>query len=166
MAYQSLGFEMALVSVDHEANKTVRRFMMTATDPILLAVDIANVINYVEAVTEMTTQGYSITEKFYNDAFAVPADPIVQREVVAVITARDSVVLPKVHTVNIVGAQPDVFYADPVELRTTVDFTNAAVAAYVNMFSPGGECTISDGEYVADDGWLTGKRTTRKNSRG
>jgi len=151
---------------DSGGNDSQVRYDMTATDDIAAATAATAILGYFEAVCAAGTVNYSITKRFYNDAFVLPADNSVQNEVKALLVMQDETVPSKRHTVRIPAPETDVFLAVTGELQNVVDIAHQDVLDFANMFSTAGECYISDGERILDNGLLRGKRVTHYASGG
>jgi len=170
MAWQSLGYEMTIVSVDNGDNQTVKKFDLVATDMATAEVDALVIIGFYEAVTNSGTVSYSIAHKRYNDSLSVPGGAESQVEAKALLVMRDSVNPLKRHSVRIASPDPTVFLASSGDGANIVDVNDAAVQAFCDMFTPGGsnKAYLSDGEQAEDmpDGLLYGRRVTHRSGRG
>lgn len=165
MAWIAGGFEGVIDARDNGNNRVRKVYALTSVDMAAAEIDMLQVVNYWEAVSDLSSLTYSIRKIYDNDAFALPASGV-QAEAKAVMVGRDEVILTKTHTINIQGPKPANFNELEGDGANIVDFGVVAVQNYFNLFSPAGEATLSDGEQVADDGWLRGHRATRSSNRG
>lgn len=162
MAWQSGGFTFRLQLVDAGANEVSKSFELVATLHATVVTDVAIILAAFEAVSALGSKTYTVSESFYNDAFALPAEGV-QAEAKAVLIGPDGTLPNKRHRTEIPGPETDVFLATTGEGANIVDITHQDVLDYWNLFDSAGEATLSDGESVATDGLEKGyRRTTAK----
>lgn len=165
MAWVSTGWSMKVKLVDSGGNEGSVNYQMTAIDHATAILAAPVILGYLEAVCAAGTLSYTITETFANDAFVLPAAGV-QIEAKALLVMRDETNPIKKHIARIPAPETDVFLALTGDGANIVDIAHIDVLDYANMFSTGGECYISDGERIQDNGLLEGRRVTHRSRRG
>lgn len=117
-------------------------------------------------VTDLAVEGYSIVNNFLETAFALPSTG--QAEERAKIVAAIDGSPNKKATIYIPGPVDSIFSAAAGNPGyNVVDVFDTNLDAYVDIWkTTGALATISDGENLADQEALSGKRTHRKSSSG
>lgn len=165
MAWQSLGYTLRVRVVDAGNNEVSKSYVMTTAVPADSLTDALIIIDALEAVCALATKTYAITQEFYNDAFALPAEGI-QAEARAVLIGTDGTLPNKQHRTEIPGPELDVFLAETGEGANIVDIAHQDVLDYWNLFDTTGEATLSDGDSVEADGIIKGYRRTVSKKHG
>ena len=166
MAWVQEHYTLTVKLIDNGRNLTTKTYEMTAIDDAGATATALTILGYLEAVSACGTVSYTINKQFYNDALVVPASGAVQCEAKALLVMVDETNPTKKHIDRIPCPEVGVFIAASGDGANIVDVADAAVLAYANMFSTAGECYISDGERIEDDGLLSGRRVTHRARRG
>lgn len=162
MALVSDGFFLTVNLVDSGSNVTSKTFELTAGTLALAVTDAATILTRLNAVTDCVVSGYSIGQRFTEDALVLPADT--EHENRARITAYIEGQGTKKVNADIPGASIGIFAGATGEPRNTVDIADADLVAYLSTFQTGGLATISDGEVMG--ALISGRRIHVKSSKG
>ena len=159
MALVSDGFWLSVSLVDYGGNQTNKRWKMTAATAAAAVTDAATVLAALDAVTDAVISGYSIDNKFVEDALALPAtiNPV---SVVASNTAYIDDEGQKKANFQIPAPNIGIFVAAIGDGADIVDGTDVAFMAYKALFDTGEQLFISDEETLG--GFLRGVRVTLK----
>lgn len=171
MALVSNGFELVVTLIDRGSNTTTRVFDFTSgVDTYAEAVtETGNVLTALAAVTDCVVAGYSIKEKFEENALTLPAGATAEVSAHAEVSGRLAGYTTKRATVDIPGPKDAIFVSPTVGANyNVVNTANAAVLAYVGLFGTAGNVAyISDGEQLDSANLdLKGKRTHSKSRNG
>lgn len=166
MAFTDLKFDITINIIDNGRNRRSWSYPMTAADHATAVTDAAVILAAFEAVCAGGTVSYSIKNTFANDSLVVPADPEVQAEVSALLLMEDSVNAIKHHHARIPCPELDVFLETDGDGANIVDKAHSDVTDFAALFDTAGELTISDGESIKVAGLISGRRVTRRSSRG
>lgn len=159
MALVSDGFELSVTLVDKSATKSTLSYALTATLIADAVTDAAVILAALNDMTDSVVSQYRISEVFIEDALALPATA--QNAEKASITLQSTVANKKVNVR--VPAPPDaIMVSTSGPGNNQVNVSNAAVLAYADIFTAGGQATISDGDTVAatPGSVLSGRRVT------
>lgn len=167
MALVSGGFELHVQLVDSsgvDVSKLV--YQLTAADADEGATQSATILGLLNTVTDAAIKGYSLLERFVENALVLPAAVEVENR--AVITARIFGEPGKSATIVIPAPSIGIFQSPTGSGRNIVDTADADLLAYLGIWQEtGGIATISDGEELANASVIVaGKRTHRKSSNG
>lgn len=161
MAWQDRLFTLTLTFQDAQADRVSRRYELQAANYADAASAALVVIGYLEDVTAADIVKYEVTQTFEADDASLPAGTDVSQG--ALIAMRINGQPSKTATASIPAPAAGIFTATTGEDANKVDPNDAAVIAFWGMFTPDGECFISDGEEVQESGgFLYGYRTPRK----
>lgn len=165
MAYVLENYLMTISLVDAGENTGTVTLQLQATDDLAAGTDAGAIIAAFNAVSDGAVSTYTISKRFYNDAFALPAAGV-QVEAKALLSMRDAVNPQKKHVSRIPAPKAAIFTAPTGAGSNVVDTTNLAVLAWVNLFNAASKAYVSDGETTALDGIISGRRVTHYSSRG
>jgi len=159
MAVVSDGFWLSVSLVDYGGNQTNKRWKMTAATAAAAVTDAATVLTALEAVTDAVVSGYSIENRFVEDALSLPAtvNPV---SVVASCTAYIDDAGQKKANFQIPAPTIGIFQSPIGDGADIVDSTDTAFMAYKALFDTGEQLLISDGETLG--GFLRGVRVSLK----
>jgi len=168
MAFVSQGWFLDTTWIDTGGNVTTRHFELTATDT---AGDIAAVIADVQTIVA---------------AYVAASGAVLTKQVVGQVNVEDSVTLPA-GDVNVennlqvsakifgtpnksavfeIPAPKDTLFVAPTGTgHNQADFAEPLLAAVVNLYINGAQCTISDGETITVQN-IKGRRVHHKSTRG
>jgi hypothetical protein len=153
------------VLVDAGNNRVNKSFRLTSATDAEALTDVATILAALEAVTDCNGLSYTISQKYDNNAFALPSAGV-QAEAKAVVMVRDAANASKSHTVEIPGPIAGVWLSSTGENSNVVDISLVALKAFVNLYDSTGEATLSDGESVETDGLIRGYRKTVRKIHG
>lgn len=166
MALTNQGFKLVVSMRDagNDPSRVVYDLVAaTHADAVTAA---ATILTRLGAVTDLAIEGYSIVNNFLETAFALPSTGQAEEraKVVAAIDGSPN----KKATIYIPGPADSIFSAAPGNPGyNVVDVFDTDLDAYVDIWkATGALATISDGENLADQEALSGKRTHRKSSTG
>ena len=166
MALVDQGFKLVVSLRDSGNDPTRVGYDLVAATHADAVTAAGTILTRLDAVTDLTVESYSIINHYLEDAFALPASGQVE-ERAKVVAAIDG--LPnKKATIYIPGPADAIFSAAPGNPGyNVVDVFDAALDAYVDIWkTTGALATISDGENLADQEALSGRRTHRKSGTG
>lgn len=167
MALVSAGFRLTVELADNGGKPFgTRMYDLVQTDPTLVGAVATSILGKLAAVTDSEIAGYTLGERFVEDALTLPAAGV-QNENQAIITMPIVGRPNKSGTVTIPAANIGVFTNTSGKGANIVDMSDVALRAYIGIFDPtvGDEAYISDGEQVVS---LSGggKRRHVKNNNG
>lgn len=164
MAFNSVGFEITVTLIDRGDNVTHMRFGVGGADiaaaETIAAANIADLV----AVTKAYVVGYSVSEKFANDAARTPsANGEIEEKAVVTVNLETA---PKKAILTIPAPVDTLFVGTSGDNWNQVDIADSLLVAWVGDFVSGG-FTLSDGENVpATNAIVKGRRVHRASSRG
>jgi hypothetical protein len=164
MAFNSAGFEATVSFLDRGDNLTHMRFGVDGADiaaaEVIIAANIADIV----AVTKAYVVGYSIAEKFTNDAARTKsANGEIEEKAVITVNLETA---PKKAILTIPAPVDTIFAGADGDLWNTVDGADSLLVAFLGDFASGG-FQLSDGEHVPSTGFFVkGRRTHRSSSKG
>lgn len=169
MALVTKGFEVVVSMIDRGSNQTTRTYdldpdidtyaeAVTAKDDILAAL---------AGVSALAVTGFSIKEKFEENALTIPTTSGAEVSAHAEISGILNGFATKRGTIDIPGPRDTIWVDTTGPNFNVVDTTNAAVLAYAGLFGIAANLAlVSDGEQFATAPDLVGKRTHSKSRRG
>lgn len=167
MALVSAGFWLTVTLRDSGGNPSNLTYDLVAATAANAATAAADILTRLALVTASEVSGYSLAERFQENAFVYPADA--ENENRAVITCSLNGFANKPVTV-VIPAPVDGLFVQPAggPGYNIVDITQADLISYIDIWRvTGALAQISDGEYIGDSGSiLKGKRTHRQSSNG
>lgn len=143
MALVSDGFQLNVTLADSGDNPAVLTYNMRAATYAAAVTDAAIIIAALEAVTDSVVEGYSLREKYLENALVLPTG--VSNWIKASISIALSTAGKRAN-LQIPGPNSGVFVSATGEGRDVVDMGDAAVGAYIDLFKAAGQATISDDE--------------------
>lgn len=173
MALVSDGFYVYVSLVDSGANTSTLSYQLVAADAAAAALAAGTILTNVAAVTNAAIKGYTIVERYIENALALPGAGVHVEDRASVVVQLASSPL-KSSTIVIPAPEIDLFLTTQGDGSNIIDVSanNTDLRAYVAMFNDGGAgiATISDGEQVdasaSNTGIKRGTRTHRGSSRG
>lgn len=164
MAFNSVGFEVAVALLDRGDNLTHMRFGVGGIDIAAAEATVAANIADIVAVTKAHVVSYTVSEKFANDAARTPANngEVEEKAVISVNLAT----APKKAILTIPAPVDTIFVGTSGDNWNQVDIADSLLVAFVGNFAAGG-FTLSDGENVAAANQIVaGRRTHRSSNHG
>jgi len=163
MAQVLQGYFLNTVWQDGQRDKTHRRIMLDVADMDAAEIAAPLVVGYIAACTDAICISYTISMVYENDdvTLAAGADVSQGAEIVMALADRPM----KSASFNIPAPKAAIFGAAGTANANVVltPSVSAAVKAVQDMFDDTpGSCFISDGEHIAEDGFVRGYRTPRK----
>jgi len=169
MALVSDGFDLRINLADTGGKIFPLLYNLVAADEAAANTAAGTILTRLDAITDMVVAGYSVAERYVEDALVLPTTPPVEGENKARLVLRLEDDPRKKVTIEIPGATAGLYQAISGPGWDTVDLADTALQNYVAIFHPGGLATISDGENVnltPNNGILAGKRIHRKSNFG
>jgi len=149
--------------VDTGGNTTTRSYRMTSATDAAQVTDVATILAAIPNVTDAAIKGYSFGQVWTEQSLALPAAAEVENQL--------QVTLPifqkpnKSGTLTIPSPKVGIMQNTSGQGFNLPDFTEQALIDYINLFTTGGEATLSDGE-VAVLANAKGKRIHVRSNRG
>lgn len=165
MALVSVGFEMEVALVDNGANITKKTFQLQSADAAAAATDAGIILAALNNVTNCKVKDYRIAQVFGEDALVLPIDDGVQIEDQMLVTVGIVGNPLKSATLTIPSPKIGLFTETSGPGANIADPGDAALQAYIGLFSTSAQAFISDGELARQTGWK-GRRIHRKSRRG
>ena len=163
MALAADGYTLVIQFADTGGNITTRSHDLTSADDAAATTDAAAILAAYANVTDAAVKGYSINKKFVEQSLSLPAAAEVENNLQ--LTLKIFQKPNKSGTLRIPAPKAGLFVSTSGQGYNQPDFTDAALTTFINLFTTGGEATISDGE-VAVLADAKGKRVHAKSSRG
>jgi hypothetical protein len=162
MAFVTAGRTATFSMKDTGGKKTTRTFDLVATTDAQAQTDVGVIFTKLQLVTKCSIDSYTISEKFVDDAFALPVGAEVHDQLL--ITMPIASKPNKSGTVIIPSPEDTLLVAPSGEGNEQPDFTEALLISYLDIFtSVGNQAYISDGE-VATKTNARGKRIHAKSN--
>lgn len=167
MAIASEGFFGTLTVIDNGGNTSTLTFDLTAATVGAAVTDMGTIATRLAAVTDAEIKGYTVGEKFAEQALSLPAGGV-QVENTAVIAAKIAGSLTKTATIRIPAPVAGVFVGSSGAAANQVDPNDADLGTYLGTFTSGGLATVSDGEVIdtVSAANVKGKRVHRASRKG
>lgn len=166
MPLVSTGFKLTVTLVDTGNNVSTKLYDLQSATYAAAVTDTATIIAALDPITTATIRGYTIGEKFEEDAFVFPtlAEVENQAEIVVRLATQN-----KFATLYIPAPIASIFVSPSGDGFNIVDGTDTLVAAYLALFNAGAEAYLSDGETITPtvaQRFKSGKRIHKANTRG
>jgi len=163
MALVATGFELVVSLADTGDNRTNRTYDLVDAAYADAAADAAALVAALATISDASIVGYSLNQKFTENAFALPANAEIENQAFfagkIVGDPTDSAIL------SVPAPDADIFTSPTGPGYNIVDMGNLDVIAWVNIFGTGGTAQLSDGE-TWDTPTVSGKRRHVKSFRG
>ena len=157
------GYWLTMTVVDNGDDKSTLTYELTAIDAITADVAATAIIDAYNGVGMGVVSGYNVGLRYEENAFAYPVSGVENQNKARIVSQL--VGNTKKATLDIPAPDPAIFVDVTGVNANIVDFTNAAVIAYLGTFQAAGQAFISDGEIM--DFPIQGKRvSSRKGFRG
>lgn len=163
MALVADGFDLILNVVDSGGNTTTRTYRLDSADAATAATDAADVMTAFNAVSDASIAGYTVGERFVEDALTYPADAEIENN--ARITAKIVGRPNRSATIDIPAPNIGIFTGTTGPARNVVDLSDAALLTFLGLFDGSGPVTVSDGESIIVSS-AVGKRIHKKSVKG
>lgn len=150
-------FELEVSIADNSGKTTKKTYELQSTTAAEAATDAAAVLAALAAVTAGVIKGYAIKEVYVENALVLPASGV-ENENQALLTIRLASDPTKYATHAIPAADPAIFVATSGAGANVVDTGNAAMNAYVELFTSTNEARLSDGELADGSLDFSGRR--------
>jgi len=162
MALVTNNFWLTISLADNGANVSTKTYQLQAADFATATTDAATIIAALNGVTNSVIVGYSLSERFIENAISYPAAGV-ENEDKASITG---LLVGGIKKANFQIPAPviSMFQGATGPAANIVDVSDAALVVYADLFDTGGEAYISDGELL--DFMLSGSRISAKSRKG
>lgn len=165
MALVSDGFTLQVVLIDSGANTAVRRYELVAGTAAQAVLDAADILVDLQALTDAVVSAYSITNRFVENALALPAAGIhVENQALVVVNLEGSAV--DKGKFSIPAPVANLFTGVTGPNSNQVNTAYAPLVEFVANYGSLGNnlMTISDGQHA--DGISRGYRRHIASSKG
>lgn len=162
------GWELNVTLIDNGANTSTLSYALVAADHAAAVAAAATILTRIGNVTNAVVKGYSVVQRFIENALTLPGSGVHVEDRATVVLAIDGDPLKKV-TVNIPAPKATMFVGTSGDSANEINTANTDLQAYAATWHTGGLAVISDGENVADaprSGVEKGRRTHRRSSFG
>lgn len=149
--------------IDTGGNTTTRTFRLTAADDAAMATDVAAILTALGNVTDAEVKAYSFGQVWVEQSLSLPAAAEVENQLQLTVPIFQKP--NKSGTLTIPAPSVGIMQNTSGQGFNFPDFTDAALIAYINLFTTGGKATLSDGE-VAVLSNARGRRIHTKSNRG
>lgn len=149
--------------IDTGGNTTTRTFRLTAADDAAMATDVAAILTALGNVTDAEVKAYSFGQVWVEQSLSLPAAAEVENQLQLTVPIFQKP--NKSGTLTIPAPAVGIMQNTSGQGFNLPDFTDAALIAYINLFTTGGKATLSDGE-VAVLANARGRRIHTKSNRG
>ncbi len=154
-------WHMSVSLKDSGGNTAVKRYELRGSDYATCSAEIATILAALSAVTTAEVAGYSLSQRWTEDAFSYPTGSEIENQALLNIMLDGGL---KTATVYIPSPTDGCFMSATGDGRNIVDVADTDVLAYVALFESGGEAYLSDGEDA--DSLMNGKRIHRASRKG
>lgn len=167
MALVSKGYVLNVTVVDNTGNKSNPEYSLVAATAGDAATATATILAALDAVTDGVIAGYTLGEKFEEDALVLPASGV-QVEKYALVTCKIDGEALKTGNLRIPAPNQGIAVGTSGKAASQIDPNDAALQAYVNLFGTTGVATFSDGEHtqIASASTVEGKIIHRASRKG
>lgn len=167
MALVSDGFDLRVALTDSSGTDVSHiTYKLVAADAAAAATATTTILGLLAAVSDAVVKGYSISQRFVEDAITLPANTELENRAV-VVCAIDGNPL-KTATIVIPAANSDIFQSPTGAGRNLINVANTDLLAYIDIWQvTGALASISDGEFLDNTSVIrSGKRSHRANNDG
>lgn len=164
MALTANGWQLVVSLADSGDNRTTRTYDLTSADATEATADSAVIMNRLTAASDAVIVGYSINQKFIENALVLPATAEIENQAFF----SGHIVGDPTDSANfsIPAPKASIFTAAVGKGRNIVNMGSLVVTDLVNIFSGAGAlATISDGEFL-DAPTVSGARRHVKSNKG
>lgn len=141
----------------NNGNAMPATYKLRATAWATVVTDAADIITALNAVTAGKVKGYTLSSRAVEDAYTIPTALQAGYNEKAIVVVSLEGDPTKTATINIPMPEDGLFLAGAGSPNyDVIDISDAAVTAYVGLFTEEGPCYISDGESA--DLILSGRR--------
>jgi hypothetical protein len=168
MALVSKGYFCTVTVKDNGNNQATLRYDLTSEDMAGALADALTVIAALNGVTDAKVNGYTVGEKYGEDAFTYPGVKV-EIENQAMLVAKIDAAFDKYTNVRIPAPKDALFMGASGDLYNQINPSNLALGTYLGLFvDTTGVAQISDNEYLLVPGITTvkGKRGHRGSRKG
>lgn len=153
MAFVANGFGLVVTLRDKIGNETTKEYDLVSANHAAAVTDSVIILNALEGLSKAEALSYEIKTKFIEDTVVVPTSDMVVSQGISVTTNLTTA--GKKANWNV--PMPE----DAAMSGNDVIVTNALVQAYQDIFTAGGQATISDGETASGVSPLRGVMVTK-----
>jgi hypothetical protein len=168
MALVSAGLYMNVTLLDNGLDESTLSYALVETDFAAALTDAADILARLALVTQAEIKGYSIGERFIENAIAIPVSNVHVENRAAVVCQINGNPLKK-HTIFIPAPSPSIFASLSGENADVINTDHADLQNYIDIWKvTGAIAKVSDGEFLQDGlgAIVKGKRTHRRSSAG
>lgn len=162
MALVAQGFTGYITVADNGNDRSTKSYNLRADTYNEAVTAMSTIVTALGNVSDSAIVGYGVTHVYAEDAFTVPTSAAVQNEMQALLSVSIDGQPLKSATITIPAPKAGLFVATSGSGANTIDTTDAAVNAYVDLFKATGEAYVSDTE---DAGALKEGRRIHRGSR-
>lgn len=163
MALVSSGFVLNVTLLDTAGDTTQLAFPLTSVDIATAETDAAAIMVSLGLLSDAAISGYSLGEKFIENALTYPVDAEVEDE--AFFTGK-IIGFPNKSGNFRIPAPVDAMFVSPTGPgHNIVNMAYGALATYLTYFDGSGPVTVSDGESLVTSS-VTGKRRKKGTTSG
>lgn len=163
MALVSQGFELVVSLADTGDNRTNRTYDLVEAAYADASTDAAALISALNLITDAVVVGYSLNQKFIENALALPANAEIENQ--AFFAGKITGDPTDSATLSVPAPAAGIFTAASGPGYNIVDMGNTNVTAWIALFATGGTAQLSDGE-TWDTATVSGKRRHVKSFKG
>lgn len=166
MPLVSTGFLLSVTLTDTGGNNSIKRYDLQSATYAEAVTDTAAIIAALNPITTATIKGYTIGEKYEDDAFVFPTSSEIENiaEIVVRLATQN-----KTDTLYVPAPIASIFVGPNGDDWNTIDGQDALVAAYLAIFNAGAQAYLSDGETITPtvaQRFKSGKRIHRASRKG
>lgn len=171
MALTAIGWKLVVGLVDRGGKVVNRTFKLKATDTAgdaaAVLTDVATILGYITAVTELKIKSYQVGKEFSEAALTLPTSAEAEAEQQLHLSALIVGDPTKSGTYDIPGPKQALFQAASGPGADLPNFSVTALDNFIEMFNSAGSdlATLSDGESW-DSNTVKGKKTHKHSTNG
>jgi len=163
MALVNSHFEVVIAFKDTGNDTVTRTYRLNEAAYVDAAADAAALVAAVAAMSDCVVSGYSLNQKFIENALALPA--AAQNENQALFSGLITGDPTDSAIASVPGIKSSLMSGATGKANNIVNMANATVIAFVGLFTAAGTASLSDGE-TWEDTSVSGKRRHTKNNNG
>jgi len=151
------GFFVTVQMIDRNEDPTSKEYELDVAD---FAADLGaalEIIGDLMLVSDCEIIGYNVGQRLVEDTIVIPTVGEAQTKARLIIRLAGG---QGKATIDIPAPKETLFMALTGKANKVIDVTNASVLDFLANFEAAGNCFISDGEKMADDGLLEGRKVS------
>jgi len=151
------GFFVNVQMIDRNEDQTSKDYELDVADFAEALGAALEIVGDLMLVSQCEIVGYSISQRLVENAIVIPSAGEVQTKARLIIRLAGG---NEKATIDIPAPKEEIFMALTGKANKVVDVTNTDVADFLANFLTAGNCFISDGEKMAADGLLEGRKVS------